>query len=228
VSQWWRRLVEEDMEVVIPARRRSIIHNFIDTELFSYQAKPAEQARKILWVRSAHTRKYGADLAVGCLEALRRSGQWRRFEVRIIGDGEHFSEFEQKFGRDRQVKIERRFASQDEIAALHKDYGMLLVPTRYDSQGVSRDEAMSSGLVPITNLVAAVPEFVDDTCAVLGGAEEGEGLAEGVLKVASDPELFSTMSANAAQRARRQCGAAATVEREAELLGMVPGEPLPW
>lgn len=32
-------------------------------------------------------------------------------------------------------------------------------PTRMDTQGVSRDEAMCSGLVPITNKVAAVPEF---------------------------------------------------------------------
>ena len=228
VSQWWRRLVEEDMEVVIPARRRAIIHNFIDTDLFSYREKPADHARKILWVRSAHSRKYGADIAVRCLKGLRDSGQWRTFDVRIIGDGEHFEEFEREFGRDRQVRIERRFASQTEIAALHKEYGLLLVPTRYDSQGVSRDEAMSSGLVPVTNAVAAVPEFVDDDCAILAGPEESDPMVEGILRVASDPALFSSMSANAARRARRQCGAAATVEREAELLGMLEKEPLPW
>jgi glycosyltransferase involved in cell wall biosynthesis len=41
------------------------------------------------------------------------------------------------------------------------------VPSRTDTQGVSRDEAMSSGLVPVTNAVAAIPEFVDDTVECL-------------------------------------------------------------
>ena len=50
---------------------------------------------------------------------------------------------------------------------MHKKNGIFMVPTRLDSQGVSRDEAMSSGLVPITNNVAAIPEFVDDTCGML-------------------------------------------------------------
>jgi glycosyltransferase involved in cell wall biosynthesis len=229
VSEWWRRLVAEDMEVVIPARRSSIIHNFIDTELFSYREKPPEQAYKILWVRSASSRKYGADLAARCLETLRqRSDVWHRLSVRIIGDGHHFDEFESRFSNDPRVSIERRFASQQEIAALHKEYGLLIVPTRYDSQGVSRDEAMSSGLVPVTNAVAAVPEFVDTDCAILAGPEDVEGLVQGILRVTSDPELFQAMSHRAAQRARQQCGPEATVRREAALLGMVEREQVLW
>lgn len=39
----------------------------------------------------------------------------------------------------------------------------MLIPTRADTQGVSEDEGMSCGVVPITNNIAAVPEFVDHT-----------------------------------------------------------------
>ena len=228
VSDWWRRLVEEDMEIVVPGRRRSIVHNVIDTDLFRFRQKPAGYARKLLWIRSAHSAKYGADLAVRCLEELRRGRDWNRYEVRIIGDGQHFGLFESAFGDDPRVTIERRFAAQTEIAELHQQYGVMLIPTRYDSQGVSRDEAMSSGLVPVTNAVAAVPEFVDDTCAVLAPPEDATAMARGIQRLVAEPAAYEAMSAAAGRRAREQCGPAATVAREAELLGMLPGEALPW
>lgn len=228
VSEWWRRLVQEDMEIVVPRERSSIIHNVIDTDLFAYRPKDPEQRFKILWVRSAHTRKYGADLAIECLRRLRESDQWDKFRVHIIGDGEFFHGFEDEFANDPQVLVERRFASQDEIASLHRENGIFLVPTRYDSQGVARDEAMASGLVPVTNQVAAIPEFVDENCAVVAPPEDAAAMAGGILRLAGSPELFSSMSQAAAARAARQCGPAATVARETALLRMTSEVEAPW
>src|SRR5690606_7139241 len=100
-------------------------------------------------------------------------------EFRIIGDGPLFDETVAPLMNFKNVKLEKRFLTQDEIAALHKEYGLFLTPTRMDTQGVSRDEAMSSGLVPLTNAVAAVPEFVDETCAILAPEEDHLALAAG-------------------------------------------------
>jgi len=71
-----------------------------------------------------------------------------------------------------------------------------------DTQGVSRDEAMSSGLVPVTNRVAAIPEFVDENCGILAEPEDAEGLAEGILALYNDPVLFQKLSIAAAERVR--------------------------
>jgi glycosyltransferase involved in cell wall biosynthesis len=102
------------------------------------------------------------------------------------------------------VYIEQCFLKQDEIATLHKEYGIFLCPSRMDTQGVSRDEAMSSGLVPVTNAVAAIPEFADADCSVLAKNEDAQGLAEGIAYLYENPQQYSQRSSNAAKRVRIQ------------------------
>ncbi|WP_313817035.1 glycosyltransferase family 4 protein [Citricoccus sp.] len=220
VSEWWRRAVTDDMGLVFPAARSRIVHNFIDTELFSYVPKDEDQRFKLLWVRNAGSRKYGNDIAVQVLQRLAKGHHWSRIEATIIGDGKYFHEFEDALGHHPNVKIQRRFVSQEDVAALHRDHGIFLVPSRLDSQGVSRDEAMSSGLIPVTNAVTAIPEFVDEDCAILGGDEDVDALVRGLNHVLSHPALFTRMSSAASERAQRQCGADATVRRELELMGL--------
>lgn len=105
-----------------------------------------------------------------------------------------------------------------EIAQLHKEYGVFLSPTRMDTQGVSRDEAMASGLVPITNAVAAIPEFVDASCGILAPAEDATALADGVCKLYESPDLFEQLSKAAAQRVMQQTAAMRTVAQEIDLV----------
>lgn len=220
VSEWWRRAVTDDMGVVFPSDRTRIVHNFIDTDLFDFVPKPDEQRFRLLWVRSAASRKYGNDMAIDILKRLAKGPFWDRIDATIIGDGGYFSEFERELGHHSNVTVDRRFVSQEEVAALHKTHGILLVPSRLDSQGVSRDEAMSSGLVTVTNLVTAIPEFVDADCAVVAGPEDSEALAKGIERVLGDAELFQRLSRAATERAKRQCGADATVLRELEIMGL--------
>jgi glycosyltransferase involved in cell wall biosynthesis len=86
-----------------------------------------------------------------------------------------------------------------------------------DAQGVSRDEAMASGLVPVTSGVTAIPEFVDAGCGFLAGAEDAEGLATAMLQMCRDPALFLRLSSAAADRVRSQSGYAQTIEREIDM-----------
>lgn len=114
--------------------------------------------------------------------------------------------------------IEQRFLKQSEIAALHQEYGIFLCPTRMDAQGVSRDEAMASGLVPVTSAVAAVPEFVDETCGLLAPHEDFQGLAEGIARLYEQPDLFMSLSSKASRRVREQSGANRMIDLEMNLL----------
>lgn len=224
VSNWWKSAVFEDMEIGIPARKSEIIHNFIDTDLFNYVKKNAEQRFNILWVRSASARNYGNDLAIKCITHLLNSIHGDKFNIKIVGDGKYFDEFEESLSNYPNVEINRGFLSHDEIARLHKRFGIFLVPTRLDSQGVSRDEAMSSGLVPVTNAVAAVPEFVDDTCALVAPAEDSRAMANLILKLVDDPEEYLALSHAASQRVRTQSSETETVQREAQLMGIYPND----
>ncbi|WP_075727997.1 glycosyltransferase family 4 protein [Corynebacterium aquilae] len=218
VSKYFHRAVEEDMDVVFPANSTHIIHNVVDEKVFKYHSKVADDRFRILWVRSAAARWYGADLATETLKRLLAGPYGPRITATIIGDGQHFDLFEKEFVNDGRVRVERRFASQEEIAELHKNHGFFLVPTRLDSQGVSRDEAMSSGLVPITNNVAAVPEFVDDDCAILAGHENVDEMVSKTEALMANPEAFLKMSQRAAARVRSQCGFLQTISREVSVI----------
>ena len=76
------------------------------------------------------------------------------------------------------------------------------MPTRLDTQGVSRDEAMSSGLVPATSAVAPVTGFVDESCAILAPPEDPDAMSASIRKLADSPELFASMSQAAARNVR--------------------------
>lgn len=217
VSEWWRTAAGEDLGIRFDESRSAIVHNVIDGNIFDYEEKDPDQRYKLLWVRSAHAYNYGADIAAALLRSLKDTIYWDKLQITIIGDGEYFSEFDE-FREEPNVRVKRGFISQKEIADLHKEHGLFLVPSRFDSQGVSRDEAMSSGLVPITNPVTAIPEFVDDSCAIQFEESNIPDAIEKIVAVFESPERFVAMSRNAAQRVRTQSGPSNTVAKEMEVL----------
>lgn len=218
VSNYLVREVFEDLELELPKEIYSVIPNFISTELFLYQDKHIDQRKRILSIRPFASPTYANDLTVKAILELSREKFFKDLEFRIIGQGKLFYSTLKPLRKFKNVKIEEKFLRQEEIAELHREYGVFLVPTRMDTQGVSRDEAMSSGLVPITNSVAAVPEFVDQSSAILAEPEDFKGLAEGIKKLYYEPELFSTMSKNAAELIRKQRGAEQTICKEMKLI----------
>jgi len=217
VSDYFAKEVFEDTQFTLPEEKYSIIHNYINNELFRYREKEMELRKKILSIRPFASHKYANDLTVKAIMELAKDPIFKELEFRIIGKGELFESTVKPVRKYKNVILEEKFLRQEEIATLHQDYGIFLVPTRMDSQGVSRDEAMSSGLVPITNHVAAIPEFVDRNCGMLVDSEDYKGLAESIKILYHDPELFQRLSQNAAERVRRQSGIDNTIVKEMEL-----------
>lgn len=218
VSQYFANEIFEDNHISLPAEKYSIIHNCIDTELFQYIKKDPEQRKKLLSIRPYASNKYANDLTVKCILELSKEPFFKDLEFRIMGNGEHFDRITFPLKRHKNVILEKRFLRQDEIAFLHKEYGIFITPTRMDAQGVSRDEAMSSGLIPVTNAVTAIPEFVDDSCGILAPGEDFHEMAEGIKRIYHDPELFLNMSENAARRVRNQSSRELTIGKEINLI----------
>lgn len=202
-----------------PAHPRcTVIHNLIDGNLFGYQPKSTEQRKRILSIRPFVSPKYANDLTVAAILELKKRPFFEDLWFHLIGDGPLFEQTVAPLRGLRNVQLDQGFISQREIAALHQSYGIFLCPTRDDTQGVSRDEAMASGLVPITNRTSAIPEFVDDECGILAEPEAFVGLAEGIARLYEAPALFSRLSQRAAERVRAQSGPRQTTERELELI----------
>jgi len=183
VSKYFAEEVQEDLEMTVADENKMIIHNYINTDLFKYIPKDIEQRKRILSIRPYASRKYANDLSVEAILELSKKPYFNELEFRMIGDGVLFDETLEPLRQFSNVHIERGFLTQSEITTLHKQYGLFLTPTRMDAQGVSRDEAMSSGLIPVTNGVTAIPEFVDEECGILAGGDDAHGLAEGIARI---------------------------------------------
>lgn len=194
----------EDYNLSIEKRRYSIIHNPIDTDLFEYKEKDVEQRLNIISIRPYASAVYANDLTARAIIELSKRNIFPYLHFSIYGDGPLFEETTKPLRDFPNVSISKGFLPRSKIAQLHKTHGILLIPTRMDSQGVSRDEAMSSGLVPITNRVAAVPEFADETCAYLVESENYVAMADAIEDLYNNPEKFLRMSRSAAMRVRRQ------------------------
>ncbi|WP_417530279.1 FkbM family methyltransferase [Marinobacter lipolyticus] len=220
VSNHFSEEVMEDLGFRLPTSQYEIINNPINTELFNYIEKDVGQRKRLLSIRPFASRQYANDLTVAMIVQMSKLPFFQELEFRIIGDGPLFDDLLEPLRQFSNVIIEKGFVSQPEIAALHKEYGLFLCPTRWDSQGVSRDEAMSSGLVPVTNNVAAVGEFVSPEIAILDEAECVDELVAGITRVYHDPALFQRMSSGAARAVRDSRKFEIIIEKELSMFSL--------
>ena len=217
VSKFFAESVFEDLGMELPDDRYSIIPNPIDTSIFQYAETSPSHAHRVLSIRPYASPTYANDLSVQAVLDLAERPGFDELSFRFVGDGPLFEETLEPLRGLENVEIQRGFLTHREIAEMHRDFGLFLTPSRTDTHGVSRDEAMSSGLVPITNSVAAIPEFVDETCGFLAPAEDHQGLADAIWACHQDPSMFLAKSRSAAQRVRRQAAASVTIPRELQL-----------
>lgn len=219
VSQYFADEIFKDNNVILPKEKYSIIHNYIDTNMFEYVRKDEGQRKKLLSIRPYASNKYANDLTVKCIKELAKEPFFKELKFCIMGSGEQFDKITAPLKKYSNVVLEKRFLRQDEIATLHKEHGIFITPTRMDAQGVSRDEAMSSGLVPVTNAVTAIPEFVDNSCGILAPGEGYREMAQGIKELYYHPDLFLKMSEKAAERVRKQSSKPFTITKEVKLIG---------
>tara|TARA_B110001452_G_C15240745_1_gene429568 strand:+ start:3109 stop:7521 length:4413 start_codon:yes stop_codon:yes gene_type:complete len=218
VSKYFSEEVFQDLQIKLKHEQYEVIHNPIDVQRFGYKVKAKEKRKKILSIRTFATRKYANDITVNTILELSKHPEFSDMEFFIVGDGVLFDEVTRPLEGFSNVILKKGFLTNEEYKDIFEEYGIFLIPTRWDSQGVSRDEAMSAGLIPATNRVAAIPEFVDDSCSILSDPEDHMGLAEGILDLYQNPDKFLKMSDNAANRVRIQTAADITISKELKLI----------
>lgn len=217
VSNYFKEEIEQDNNVDL-SEWSSVIHNCIDTDMFSYEKKDPEQRFRIMSIKSFATRKYANDITQEAIVKLSKTPEFSKMTFDLYGDGARFDEDTRLIKKFPNVHLHKQFLTQGEIAKLHKTHGIFIATTRMDAQGVSRDEAMSSGLVPVASAVTAIPEFVDDACGMLVPGEDGKAVADAILKLVRNPELFTKLSENAAKRVRNQTSKEYTIDEETKLI----------
>ena len=215
VSDYIRGVARADCEAKL--ENALVIPNFIDGDFFAARVKTHDMARRILLIRSFEARNYANDIAIGAIQLLARRPEFGELQITIRGTGRYFRSLTAPLAAYPNVDTAEVYLSPAEIKALHDAHGLFLVPSWHDTQGVTMCEAMASGLVCITNPVAAIPEYFDETCGYFARPESIEAFADAVLGSLNDA-TFSKKSRRAAERVREQCNAAQTIARELSLL----------
>lgn len=218
VSKWLKNKVYQTFGTL--PLHYEVIHNIVDSSLFPYFEKKAEDRKKIISIKSHNERRYANDITAKAIEELSKRECFNKLEIFLAGDGIYFDENFKEL-KERQftnVRIEKKFFNQQELSELYSEYGILLSPTRSDSQGVTNGEGMSMGMNVISCNTAAVPEFLDEECALLYEYDNYMQIADQIEFLYNHPEEFLRKSRLAVERVRKQCGYDNTVAKEIDLI----------
>jgi len=218
ISKWFKESVADIDAKAIP-KKCWIIPNIVDGEIFDYQEKSIDKRTKILSIRPYASKKYANDLSVEAVEILSKTPFFEELEFHFYGDGILFNKVLEPIKKFKNVHINKKFLTQDEITKIHNDFGVFLCPTRWDSQGVSMCEAMSSGLVPVSNNNTAIPEFVTHNFSgLLAKSDNSRDIAYQIERLYYNQELFTYLSENAASSIRSIADENVVIDKELDVI----------
>ena len=216
VSEWLKQIAEKDMHCVGRIKHASVIPNIVNDETFPYRPKDPEDRLNILSIRSFASKKYANDQTVKAIQALTSKPYFGELTFRICGDGRLWDSTVKPLKQYPNVHLMRRFFSHDQIVELHSRHGVMLMPSRQDTHGISTCEGMSSGLVPITSNNSAIPEYVPAFCGYL--TNNYLELADAIEDLYNNPHKFLDLSKKAAEFIRIKCAVPVIVSREIDLI----------
>lgn len=218
VSNWMKERVKRSVGF-LPVNY-SVIPNFINCDFYQGKPRAAQERMKILSIKSHATKMYANDITARAILELSKKECFTKLEFDLYGSGllfkENFGELKrQNFSN---VHIHEVFLGPDEMKAAFAEHGILIAPTRRDTQGVTTCEAMSAGLAVISCNTSAIPEYMDEDCASLYEYDNYFQLADEIEYLYYHPDEFLRKSRNAVQRVRNQCGYEETIGRELKLI----------
>ncbi len=218
VSQWLADASEDLMHAKF--RNKHCIPNLVDEDLFPYKEKTPDDRKKIMMLRRFDNFRYhSADIAVECILELSRRPFFNDLQFHIVGDGWLFDHLTAPLKPFSNVKLDRTFVPNNKISELHAENGILLIPSRHDSQGVSMCEGASSGLVPVGSSVTTLPFIMEDEINhILSSPEDPCALADTIERLYYNPEEYLAISKRLSSRMRDLFGTKSTVAKEVSLI----------
>lgn len=196
-----------------------VIPCIIDEKIFKYNEKNPEDRKKIFTIRKFDDcNTYSIDIMVRAIIELSKRKCFEQLEFNIYGDGSEHERLLKPLKQYKNVHIYKGFLSHNEISKIHKENGIGLFPTRYETQGVSALEAAMSGLVVITGNVAAVPEVFDNNSKILCEDENYVEYANKIEELFYNPEEFCELSKQISENIGLKFNTNEIIQKEIDML----------
>jgi glycosyltransferase involved in cell wall biosynthesis len=155
----------------------------------------------------------------------------RPFIWRIVGDGPELNWLRQNLASDspEQKIVFTGGVPYRRIPELMADSDVFLLPSDYEGLPLSLLEAMANGTVPVvSDLASGIRETIRSDTGLLVNPTEIDGYASAILRLESDRNLLSEMSAAGMELARKQFSCEAMAERWLRMLSELKSAQAEW
>jgi len=156
-SIWMIKEAEENLDIKF--NTFEVVPNGIDTQMFKFYDL-YENRYKLITLRPLESPKYAVDIAIKLMKFLPEE-----FLLDIYGKGKLEKKYKtliKQLNLEHRIKIINKFIDRQDLNNFFINYGIALMPTRMDAQGVSMCEMMSSGLLIVSSISTAIPEFINN------------------------------------------------------------------
>lgn len=217
VTDWTRRHSEELNN--IKYNNYEIVPCYVNENIFKYEKKSSELRKKIFIIRKFNnTNSYSIDIDVRTILELSRRPIFKDLEFNIYGKGSEHDRLLAPIKDFENVHIYNEFLTHDEIAKVHRENGIALFATRYDSQAVSACEAAMSGLVVISSDNTGVYQEINPDFGTLCETENYIEYADKIEELYNNPELFMDLSEKMHNFLYSIYGYNKTIQKELDIL----------
>lgn len=199
-------------------KNHEIIPCIISKEDFPFKKRNSKLRKKILILKKmGYERQYAVDIAVRTILELSKKDFFDDLEFTIVGDGPMQETLVSPVKEFKNVKIEKKFYSHDKMNDLFNEHGILLVPSRYDTQGVTAGEAAMSGMVLVASKDTGMSSMLDENIGTFFDIENFEEAASIIEKLYKNPKLFEQKSIDF-RKAIEKTANEKLIEKEIKLL----------
>ena len=216
VTEWTKKHSEELLG--IKYKNYDVVPCLIDTERFNFVKKDPELRKKIFILRKFHDiNSYSIDLDVRTILELSRRECFSDLEFNIYGDGPLHDKLLAPVKDFPNVHIYKKFLTADEISKMHKENGIALFASRYDSQAVSSCEAASSGCVVVSTLNPGILQEFDAENNTLCNQENYKEYADVIERLYYNPDEFLAVSEKMSEKIKGIYDYEHTIKHEFEM-----------
>ena len=171
----------------IDAELIKVVHNGIDTEVFTPRPEINRTPGRIMATASADQPLKGLEYLIGAIALLTDAHPHIHLVVlgKINADGAS-----QKLIDKLDLGSRIRFVSgvtTDELVTLYAEANLVVVPSVYEGFGLPAGEAMACGVAVVSTRGGALPEVVGDA-GVLVPVRDAAAIAGAVAELLQDPE----------------------------------------
>lgn len=217
VTDWTRRRCEELINIKF--NNYDVIPCLIDTNLFSYEKKDPKLRKKIFMLRKYdNINSYSIDIGVRVILELSRRDFFNDLEFDIYGDGTLFDALLEPLKHFKNVHLHRGFLNHEQIRKVHQEHGIMLIPTRYDSQAVSLCEAAASGCAIVSSKNSGIMQFIPEDLNILCETENYKEYADVIERLYYNENEFLEIGRKISKIVSEKFGYKNTIQKELNIM----------